>query len=402
METKRRRFTIHFYIAAALLAAAYVVLYIVMQQQPLSHSVYDSYTRQAAAWWQGSAALPENISWLEIAEFEGRFFVSFPPFPSVVQFALYPIFGMNTPDNLVNTLFGLGAFVLVYRVLMKRDLSGFVSAVIALLLVLGSNLFYLSLTGWVWFSAQVQAFFFSALAVSLILSKRRVAWAFAFLSLGIAFACRPFQIIYLPIMVYLLYNNCKGENKPARALLRCVPYLLPLAAVGVLAAAYNFTRFGSIIEFGHNYLPEFASDAQFSLAYVPGNFLEILKLPYIENGAWQWPKFNGTLFFLVNPAFVLLVVSMIRQKFGTKQLIYLVCLVAHLVLTLSHKTMGGWQFGARYLVDMLPFMLLIFTDEPKFKHRPGRAQIVPVLPLALAAVGIAINVWGAVWFYTAA
>ncbi len=53
-------------------------------------SVYDSYTRQAQVWWQGRADLSENIPWLELAEYNGRIFVSFPPFPSVVQFLLYP------------------------------------------------------------------------------------------------------------------------------------------------------------------------------------------------------------------------------------------------------------------------------------------------------------------------
>ena len=99
-----------------------------------------------------------NVSWLEIAEYSGRYYVSFPPFPSVVQFLLVPFFGPNTPDNLVNTLFGLGTLLLVYRYLRRRGQGGLVAALIALLMVLGSNLFYLSVTGWVWFSAQTQAF----------------------------------------------------------------------------------------------------------------------------------------------------------------------------------------------------------------------------------------------------
>jgi hypothetical protein len=371
----------------------------VMEQGLLSHSVYDAYTRQAQSWWAGRADLSENISWLEIAEFGDRYYVSFPPFPSVIQFVLVPFFGLNTPDNLVNTLFGFGAFVLVYRYLRRRGQDGLVAALVALLMVLGSNLFYLSVTGWVWFSAQTQAFFFSVLAVFLIDSDKKAAWALSFLCLGCAFACRPFNVVYAPLLVYMLYRKLDDGRGAARALARCIPYALPLAVVGVLAGAYNFVRFGNFLEFGHNYLPEFQSAKQFSLSYLPVNFLEILKLPGTE--AAFWPRFNGTLFFLVNPAYVLMASSLCRGRFGLKKLIYVLCLVVHVVLTLCHKTMGGWQFGARYMVDMLPFMLVIIGDDAQFRQRGQsvRAGFV-VMPAVLTAVGVAVNIWGALWYYT--
>ena len=113
------------------------------------------------------------------------------------------------------------------------------------------------------------------------------------------------------------------------------------------------------------------------------------------------PMFNGTLFFLVNPVYILLVVSMIRQKFGAKQLIYLLCLIAHMLLMLSHKTMGGWQFGSRYLVDMIPFMAVMIMGDRTLARR-SLDDKMPILPIALAAVGIIINLYGAAWFYTIA
>ena len=43
--------------------------------------------------------------------------------------------------------------------------------------------------------------------------------------------------------------------------------------------AYNFARFGSVTEFGHNYLPEFvrAENGQFSLTYLVPNLLQLLR-----------------------------------------------------------------------------------------------------------------------------
>jgi hypothetical protein len=413
----KKKFTYHFYIAAALAAAAYIFIYAAIGQGIFSHSLYDSYTRQAAAWWNGSAGLPGDVSWLEIAAYNGRYFVSFPPFPSVIQFIMLPLFGMEIPDSLLNSLFGLGSFVLIYMFLMKRGFSGFAASVFAVLMTAGSNLLYLSAVGWVWYSAQTQGFFFSVLAVYLIFSKKPYAWYFSFLSLGIAFACRPFQLVYAPLLLYMLYEKSGGEKSFIKTVAGCIKYTLPLIFTGVCVAAYNYIRFGDIFEFGHNYLPEFQDIPQFSFSYIPGNFLEILKLPEILNGSFEWPRYNGTLFFLVNPVFIALAVSLVR-KFGKRQAVYFLCFAVHFVLLLTHKTMGGWQFGARYLVDLIPFMLIAFEGDESYKTLPPKRKseisvysiresglfVSPakanVLPTALAVIGIAINIWGAVWLYT--
>ncbi len=92
----------HILWAIVILIIAFAALYLVIGQGFFSHSNYDSYTQQAAAWWNGQANLPEFVPWLEIAQYEGEFYISFPPFPSVVQFALYPIFGMDMPDRLLS------------------------------------------------------------------------------------------------------------------------------------------------------------------------------------------------------------------------------------------------------------------------------------------------------------
>jgi hypothetical protein len=267
------------------------------------------------------------------------------------------------------------------------------------MMVLGSNLFYLTVTGWVWFSAQTQGFFFSVLALYCMDSRRKAAWVFAFLCLGIAFACRPFNVVYAPLLIYMLYQKLDDKRGVAWTLARCIPYALPLAAMGLMVGAYNYARFGNLLEFGHNYLPEFQSAEQFSLAYLPGNFLEILKLPGTEDTFW--PRFNGTLFFLVNPAYVLVAISLIRGRFSTKKMIYVLCLMAQIVLTLCHKTMGGWQFGSRYMADMLPFMLLIIGDDETYREHSGEnCTRVAVLPAVLTVLGVAVNIWGAVWYYT--
>ena len=82
----------------------------------------------------------------------------------------------------------------------------------------------------------------------------------------------------LPLVLWGLWE-LRG---PVRGRLRPAVLLAAYAPVALAAAAmmgYNFARFGSVVEFGHNYLPEFqrAEHGQFSLAYLLPNLLNLLR-----------------------------------------------------------------------------------------------------------------------------
>lgn len=42
---------------------------------------YNSYLLQAQAWLRGETALDQNYEFLELAVYNGRYYVSFPPYP---------------------------------------------------------------------------------------------------------------------------------------------------------------------------------------------------------------------------------------------------------------------------------------------------------------------------------
>ena len=65
----------------------------------------------------------------------------------------------------------------------------------------------------------------------------------------------------------------------------------------------------------------------------------------------------------------------------------IVCMVLNLLFLLMHRTLGGWQFGARYTVDMLAFVLLAIL--PSLKDRPKPWE------LWLGAFAILFNLYGA-------
>ena len=162
--------------------------------------------------------------------------------------------------------------------------------------------------------------------------------------------------------------------------------------------AYNAARFGNPLEFGHNYLPEFTESqyGQFHYSYILPNFLQLFRLPTIDGSlSFHFPLFNGFLFFLVNPVFLVYGIHLFRER-KLSQIREVLCfsllpLVLVLLSLCAHKTMGGWQFGARYTVDMLPAALLGICLLSKRSPRHWERF--------LWAVGIMINVFGMVFMF---
>ena len=65
-----------------------------------------------------------------------------------------------------------------------------------------------------------------------------------------------------------------------------------------------------------------------------------------------------------------------------------ICLLLTLA-TCMHRTLGGWQFGARYLVDLFPWVLLWFLSRPDWQPRTGA--------WTLCGAAILFNLYGAVY-----
>ena len=100
----------------ALAAMLYLLMASALSLRLMEHSAYDSYTLQAMTWRSGHISLADNRPWLELAVFEGAYYVSFPPFPAIPMWFVSLFFGMNTPSMLVNFLLFLGSYTVGYAV----------------------------------------------------------------------------------------------------------------------------------------------------------------------------------------------------------------------------------------------------------------------------------------------
>ena len=356
-------------------------------------SLYNTYTRQAMAWREGLVHLPEDVPYLELAVYQGEYYVSFPPLPSVILWPLTFIFGMDTPDNLLVKLYALGACLILYAALKRAGYSRLSGGLLAFLFCFASSLLPMTLNGAVWYHAQVLAFLLTAASVCLMTMERPTLSLFCYaLSVG----CRPFNALYaLPLFFAYFVMKRRGEASLGRA----VKELAPGIALGLCVAAalglYNYARFGVIWEFGHNYLPEFSfqGGVQFSLAHVVNNLKTFLwGMPLeIRGGALTFKQFGYSMLLACPTLLLMLVwaaVDLVKGRMRWEKGVVLITCLAHAFLLLLHRTFGGFQLGARYAVDLIPysFFYLLLTPEKRKLHLAEGIFLFLVLLLTLWGV----------------
>ena len=139
---------------------------------PWSGNAYNSYLLQAESWLQGRLDLGQNYEYLELAIFNNKFYVSFPPFPSYVLLPFVAILGRQTPEGWI-AFFSmlLGAFYAL-RIAWKYLGCGAKAVFWTSFLYIGTNVLYITLDAGVWFIAQNFALTLSLMAIFYALENK--------------------------------------------------------------------------------------------------------------------------------------------------------------------------------------------------------------------------------------
>lgn len=363
---------------------------------------YCSYSLQANAWLHGQLDLGQDYPWLELAIYEGKYYVSFPPFPSYVLLPFALLFGTNTPDGWIAwcvTLIGVW-----YAVKLCKRISGKPGRALfwTLFMYLGSGYLFISLNGYVWFIAQTMCFTLSILALYCA-DRGRCGTALSFWACAVG--CRPMTALYLPILLLTLWRRYRESDPRGTLLSFCRTHTGALIGPCLIGGSYmllNWLRFGNVLEFGHNYLPEFTrvSTGQFDFSYFLNNLPLLFRLPQITSGgALALYTSETNLFVLVDPfaalALLVLLVGVFRQRQGKRLLPALTLLLSavYVVILCCHRTLGGWQFGNRYFKDILPWVFFALAHTLPDKDR------FDILCAPFFLFGLAVNVCGTIATY---
>lgn len=369
-QEKRMAYVRPLFSLLLILGVSYILYHSLAGGTLLVYSGYDSYSLMAENWLHGHLDLPDGAerTWLELAIYEGKYYVSFPPVPAVLLLPWVLLGGAEAvPSNLVVALYGLLAAAGVYCLFARRKFSPVSCAFWSALCVAGSNLYWITTSGGVWFQAQAANFMLVVWGLYFAFGQGAARHTLAAFLLALAVGCRPFSILYLGLFfLVLLWQESGGASKQFH-----VPgkgFWLPFVAaalIGLALAWFNWVRFGSILEFGHNWLPEFQREpeGQFSLVYLWTNLGRLLRpVLFTPTMDLSFSRFDGFAFFVANPVFlwwgIRLAKRLYHHRFTPVDGVALGGFALTVVLLCLHRTLGGWQFGARYLVDCIPYVWL--------------------------------------------
>jgi hypothetical protein len=354
------------------------------------HTPYNHFALEAEAWLNGrldlGGAPPEYARGNDFAAYQGRWFVVFPPFPSVLLLPLVALAGRAeavADGRLFLLLAGLapaGLFLVLEKLRRtgESQRSELENLALAGLFCFGSVYFFCSLQGTVWFAAHTVAAVLTALYLLFALRAEQPLLAGVCLALGVA--TRTPLLLAAPLFVLEALRATRLETPRGRGLLqgyalgRCtrmvLVFALPLALVLGLGLWHNAARFGDPFETGYRYLSiawatRIAKWGLFDYHYLARNLGVLLtSLPWLpaQGGALQING-HGLALWVTTPMYLWLFVAK-RWSALARSLLFTVALVA--LPTLFYQNTGWVQFGYRFSNDYAPllFTLLAIAGPP--------------------------------------
>lgn len=384
------------WIIASILGLVAAVIFFVTTKPNQQH--FDYTYRIAGALLHGQVGVPERPpSWLnEMVPRDGSFYSVFPlgAVLSMMPLAILQRAGwiQNFPGQWVATILVACSVFLSFQLTLMREQPVVRRIMFALFPVFGTWTWCNLGFGGAWQIALGFAVVGGIGALYYVLVKPRPFLAGIFFALAVG--NRTELGLTLPFYLFFVWRTATAvENPtwsdvrpslqktwPALAWFLSVPVLL-----GLLTAAYNAARFGSVFDFGYAHIPNLMKEpwyqrGLFSFHAIPWNMQKSLFEGFTDYPHFPYIRFYpfGCSIFLSSPFLILL----FREGGKYRAAIWLV-IAAVMVVLWCHGNPGGWQFSYRYAMVLLPWMsLLILTNGP---------AKVSVTELSLFAVSVGIN-----------
>jgi len=353
---------------AAVMAFAAYLIFAKLHGPVMKASALAYFNYLADAFLHGSVSLvtlPPNV--LDLSQFNGHYFLYWPPLPALLLMPFVGIFGVGFSDVLFTVVIGALNVSLVALLLRVASARGIATsrerrALLVLFFAFGTVHLTLAPLGRVWFTAQVIAFLFVVLAyIAALKYKGFLGFGLTGLAIAGALLTRNHLILaaLFPFIFLLKEHYSEGLKKEIRYL--WVGAMPVIGAIG-LFALYNWLRFNNPLDNGLNYhamhpafMNAYKEYGPFSIHYVPLNFFyQFLAYPFPLR---QTSLYGGSL-FLLSPVFFAAFWSLkARRPWIVVPLVITVLLVATPILLLMGT---GWvQFGPRYSLDFIcPLILL--------------------------------------------
>lgn len=349
---------------------------------------FNHFVLLADAFLKGKFYVEGIYPWIEKAPFdETRFFIVNPPMPAILLIPFVKIWGLSFPQQFFAHIIGIGLSVSTFFLSLKIKKDDNKLAIwSALLIGIGSIVWFLSTVGSVWYLGQITCALFLTLAIIEVLGKKRPV-LLGFL-LGATYLSRIHLALTFPVFAYLLWKENKKKIMPL------ILFSIPILIFVGFDFFYNFSRYGTIFNKGYFLIPGTQNEPWFAKGIMhPSYIIEDIKIAFlampkiISEFPYIRPSWAGMAIWLTTPAFVFAFWA------GNKQIVKLFWLSIAIVFLIVglHGGTGFAQFGYRFAVDFYPFLTYLTISGvanqkgPKWYH------------WFLLIIGILVNLWGVIW-----
>jgi hypothetical protein len=337
---------------------------------------------------QGRVDLSSLTTINDIVTIDGRHYQAMSLLPTVPYLTFVP-FEVLWPFSrwIVSGVIGIVAAWLALPVARRYGPGGTATYWLAALGAFGTMLFTLAIEGDFYYLAHLE----SVLLVFVALIEwhdRRRPWVLGLL-VGLATLARPTLLLMaVPLGIVLLAE----ARDRVRA---CLGFALPLAAALAVTAAWDYVRFGSVLETGYGIawitppLEALRSQGLFSIVHVPTNLALFVGGGFGIQDAFPWlkPSTEGQSILLTTPALLVAVNAGFRGRLN--QMLWGAAILTAIPVFLYYGGGGGTTYGYRYAMDFIPFLFALVAIA--LKERFGNLEKV------LIGLSVAFVCYGYVW-----
>jgi hypothetical protein len=370
-----------------------------------SPSLAPYFLNLADAFLHGATHIDIPPAWgYDLIHYRERWYVAQQPLPALLLMPVVSILGIkNVSDVAFGVFCGALSVMLADHILhiTVPDLTPDRRNLLIVFLALGTIHLSLSVMGTVWFLGQIVTIIFGWILIWAAWCNQPL-WAGA--ALGLILLGRPSIVPGALLFAIGTWHLCHP-----RASWRChrvflTQLFIPFTAGVVFLSWYNWARFGSPLETGYAYIQEasdikqrFLQHGNFSLVFLPENlFIATIKPPLIHLHCLSQacPIFEphplGMGFLWTSPVLLYGVLTLKQKgREHTQNLLLAASIGLALLPSLLYHNPGSAQFGYRFLLDGLPFWMILVA-------RGVRNQSRYVLA-ALVAYCVVVNLWGTNW-----
>lgn len=333
----------------------------------LAPQKFHHYNYLADSFLKGQISIDNPPTMHDLSPFNNKLYVPFPILPAIVLMPFVFFFGVQFKVIYITILLGAINTILVYKLLRKINSSS--CLLLTLAFAFGTVHWSSTIKIGVWFMAHIFAVFFLLLALIESVGKKRAV--ILALLLGCAFMCRQMTILSVPYFIYVLLKNNSNNlsikkfkyffSNPYSK--KAIVFLFILSLFVLQYLIYNYLRFGNPFDTGYQYIQlggilkeRFSNGGLFSFNHFPFNLYVFLFQPPIFISHFPYLKFDpqGLALIFTSP----FLFYAFKNSFKKTIHILIACILVFLPQLFYYNT--GWcQFGYRFILDILPFLILL-------------------------------------------